>query len=80
MDSLSQMLDIGGQVDIHIAYHIATADLHTSAECCAHTTDVDSFVSYLVIFFTEHFCDLRSLILRAVIHYDDLIVRKINFL
>ena len=78
MNRLSQMLNIGGKVDVHIAYHIAVAYFHTSAERRTHTADIDPLRSYFIIFFTQLFCDLRCLILGTVIHDNDLIVFKGN--
>ena len=80
VNSLSQMPDIGGKVDVHIAYPIAVAYFHTSAECGAHTADIDPLIFYFIIFFTQIFCDLRCLILGTVIHDNDLIVFKSNAL
>ena len=80
MNRLSQMLNIGRKVDVHIAYHIAMAYFHASAERRTHTADIDPLISYFIIFFTQLFCDLRCFILGTVIHDNDLIVLKSNAL
>ena len=76
MDCLSQMFDIGRQVNVHISHHVTVAQFHTSAESRTDTADIDSLISYFFIFLTEHLRDLRGLVLGTVIHNNDLIIFK----
>ena len=74
MQGLTQMLDVGGQINVHITYDLTLCQLHTSAEGCTHAANIDTFEAYFGITSTEFLCDLRCFILRSIVYNNNLII------